>query len=84
MEGQLRNYGMEPNPRPEVLWNFEKILVDRDGHDPTRVLFATFTTEVRDRLRAELGLVAVDRQTFKRTPKPSAVAYRQLVRRERA
>ena len=31
MEGQLRNYGMEPNPRPEVLWNFEKILIDRNG-----------------------------------------------------
>lgn len=31
MEEQLRGYGIEPTPRPEVLWNFEKILVDRNG-----------------------------------------------------
>ncbi len=28
---RLRGYGMTPNPEPEVLWNFEKFLVARDG-----------------------------------------------------
>ena len=28
---RLRGYGMTPNPDPEVLWNFEKFLVGRDG-----------------------------------------------------
>jgi glutathione peroxidase len=28
---QLRGYGMTPNPVPEVLWNFEKFLVGKDG-----------------------------------------------------
>jgi glutathione peroxidase len=28
---QLRGYGMTPNPAPEVLWNFEKFLVSKDG-----------------------------------------------------
>jgi glutathione peroxidase len=27
----LKGYGIEPNPAPEVLWNFEKFLVGRDG-----------------------------------------------------
>jgi glutathione peroxidase len=28
---RLRGYGMTPNPEPEVLWNFEKFLIARDG-----------------------------------------------------
>ena len=28
---KLKGYGMDPNPEPEVLWNFEKFLVNRDG-----------------------------------------------------
>lgn len=28
---QLVGYGIEPNPAPGVLWNFEKFLVSRDG-----------------------------------------------------
>ena len=28
---RLRGYGMTPNEDPEVLWNFEKFLVGRDG-----------------------------------------------------
>lgn len=28
---RLRGYGMEPNPAPELLWNFDKFLVGRDG-----------------------------------------------------
>jgi glutathione peroxidase len=28
---KLKGYGIEPNPEPEVLWNFEKFLVSRAG-----------------------------------------------------
>ncbi|SCW88221.1 glutathione peroxidase [Sphingobium faniae] len=28
---KLKGYGMEPNPEPEVLWNFEKFVIARDG-----------------------------------------------------
>ena len=28
---RLRGYGMTPNEDPEVLWNFEKFLIDRSG-----------------------------------------------------
>ena len=28
---QLKGYGIEPNPAPQVLWNFEKFLIGRDG-----------------------------------------------------
>jgi glutathione peroxidase len=31
MRENLRKYGMTPNPEPEVLWNFEKFVVGRDG-----------------------------------------------------
>jgi glutathione peroxidase len=27
----LKKYGIEPNPEPELLWNFEKFVVDRQG-----------------------------------------------------
>jgi len=27
----LKRHGIEPNPEPEILWNFEKFLVARDG-----------------------------------------------------
>lgn len=27
----LRKYGINPNPAPEVLWNFEKFLLNRNG-----------------------------------------------------
>lgn len=27
----LVEYGLTPNPKPEVLWNFEKFLVNRRG-----------------------------------------------------
>lgn len=29
---RLRDYGMTPNEDPEVLWNFEKFLIDRAGN----------------------------------------------------
>ena len=28
---KLKGYGMTPNPAPELLWNFEKFLIGRDG-----------------------------------------------------
>jgi glutathione peroxidase len=28
---RLKGFGMTPNPEPEVLWNFEKFLIGRDG-----------------------------------------------------
>ena len=28
---KLKGYGIAPNPEPEVLWNFEKFLVNRSG-----------------------------------------------------
>ena len=28
---KLKGYGIEANPDPEILWNFEKFLVSRDG-----------------------------------------------------
>ncbi len=31
MEDSLRGYGIEPAAKPEVLWNFEKFLIDRHG-----------------------------------------------------
>jgi glutathione peroxidase len=32
METMLRGYKMEPTAKPEVVWNFEKFLVDRKGN----------------------------------------------------
>jgi glutathione peroxidase len=29
---KLENYGIKTNPAPEVLWNFEKFLIDRQGN----------------------------------------------------
>lgn len=29
---RLEGYGIEPNPKPDVLWNFEKFVVGKDGH----------------------------------------------------
>lgn len=31
MRASLKGYGIEPNPAPEVQWNFEKFLIGRDG-----------------------------------------------------
>lgn len=29
---KLKGYGIAPNPEPEVLWNFEKFLISRNGN----------------------------------------------------
>lgn len=31
MKERFKGYGMTPNDDPEVLWNFEKFLISRDG-----------------------------------------------------
>lgn len=31
MRSNLKKFGVSPNDPPEVLWNFEKFLIDRDG-----------------------------------------------------
>ena len=36
MREKLAGYGMTPNPKPEVLWNFEKFLIGRDGEAVAR------------------------------------------------
>lgn len=36
MREKLKGYGMTPNPEPEVLWNFEKFLIGRDGEPVAR------------------------------------------------
>jgi len=33
---KLKGYNMTPNPEPEVLWNFEKFLVSKDGKSVAR------------------------------------------------
>ena len=38
---KLRGYGMTPTEDPEVLWNFEKFLIDRGGHVAARFSPAT-------------------------------------------
>ena len=57
MESALRGYKMEPTPRPEVLWNFEKFLVGRDGKVVRR--FSPDTPpdapKVVEAIEAELG-----------------------------
>jgi glutathione peroxidase len=33
---KLKGYNIEPNPEPEVLWNFEKFLISKDGRPVAR------------------------------------------------
>jgi glutathione peroxidase len=41
-EEDLRRFGVEPNEKPEILWNFEKFVVSRNGQVAAR--FAPNTT----------------------------------------
>jgi len=57
MESVLRGYKMEPTSKPEVLWNFEKFLIDRKGKVVRR--FSPDTTpdapKVIEAIEAELA-----------------------------
>lgn len=52
----LVNYGLTPNPKPEVLWNFEKFLINKNGEVVAR--FAPDITaddpRILDAIEAEL------------------------------
>lgn len=52
METMLRSYKMEPTASPEVVWNFEKFLIDRNGRIVRR--FAPATTPDAEKLVAAI------------------------------
>ena len=52
MEEMLRGYKIEPTPAPEVVWNFEKFLIGRDGTVLRR--FAPDTAPDADKLVAAI------------------------------
>jgi glutathione peroxidase len=49
---RLKGYGMTPNPEPEILWNFEKFLIGRDGEVVAR--FSPATTPDDDKVIAAI------------------------------
>lgn len=57
MRARLEGHGMTPNPQPEVLWNFEKFLIGRDGEPVAR--FAPDTAPDDDAL-----VSAIEKELF--------------------
>lgn len=57
MRERFRSMGMEPNDDPEVLWNFEKFLIGRDGEVVGRFAPATAPSDsiLVDAIEAELA-----------------------------
>lgn len=57
---RLKGYGIEPNAAPDVLWNFEKFLVSRDGRVVGRFSPDIVSDDPRlvAAIEAELGLAA--------------------------
>jgi glutathione peroxidase len=53
----LRKYGIDPNQPPEILWNFEKFLVDRSGSVVCRFSPDTdpFNPRLTEAIEAELA-----------------------------
>jgi glutathione peroxidase len=53
----LKKYGIQPNPEPEVLWNFEKFLIGRDGEIAARFAPDTdpFDPRLTEAIEAELA-----------------------------
>ena len=53
----LVDYGLTPNPKPEVLWNFEKFLVNKQGEVVARFAPDITTDDARivDAVNAELA-----------------------------
>ena len=58
MENALRGYKIEPTAAPEVLWNFEKFLIGRDGRVLRR--FAPDTAPDADKLVAAIEAALAD------------------------
>jgi glutathione peroxidase len=56
IEGLVR-FGVKPNPEPEILWNFEKFLVGRDGRPVARFSPDTLPDSpvITQAIEAELG-----------------------------
>ena len=54
---RLKGYGMTPNPTPEVMWNFEKFLIGRDGS-----VVARFTSDTEPDNDALIS--AIERELF--------------------
>ena len=56
----LRKYGINPNEAPEVLWNFEKFLVNREGEVVQRYSPDTepFNPRLTEAIEAELATAA--------------------------
>ncbi|SFR84945.1 glutathione peroxidase [Sphingomonas jatrophae] len=54
---KLKGYGMEPNPAPGILWNFEKFLIGRDGKVAARFApsLAPDDAKVVEAIEAALG-----------------------------
>jgi glutathione peroxidase len=53
----LKKYGIQPNPEPEILWNFEKFLIGRDGGVAARFAPDTgpFDPRLTEAIAAEIG-----------------------------
>lgn len=54
---KLREHGLTPNEDPELLWNFEKFLIGRDGHVVARFAPATSpdSPDIISAIEAELA-----------------------------
>lgn len=59
MEANLRGHKIEPTSKPEVVWNFEKFLINRQGHVVRRFAPDTKPDEPRliEAIEAELAKV---------------------------
>ena len=57
MRARLAGHGMTPNPEPEIVWNFEKFLIGRDGSIVAR--FAPDTSPEDDMI-----VEAIERELF--------------------
>ena len=57
MEAMLRSYKMEPTAKPEVVWNFEKFLVSRQGQVVRRFAPGTApdASQLTDAIESELA-----------------------------
>jgi glutathione peroxidase len=57
---RLKGFGIEPNPSPEILWNFEKFLISREGQVVERFAPDIAATDERliNAIEAELAKTA--------------------------